>query len=156
MSIPSFVNLEDMQILISRFPCPVNQYIVLEQLEVTYRNPSLVSNICVHATSQSKQPIAITTARGQPEVRRQRRITIITIICAVRKWKWGVPSRPEPDVRVKQNVSDLLQYGCLHWSRVVDLSHHPTFILFLPVTLVSILYLVGWSIRSIPVAFGEK
>jgi long-subunit acyl-CoA synthetase (AMP-forming) len=48
-----------MQILTSRFPFPVNQYIALEQLEVTYRTSSLVSNICVHATSQAKQPIAI-------------------------------------------------------------------------------------------------
>lgn len=37
----------------------MNQYIALEQLEVTYRTSSLVSNICVHATSQAKQPIAI-------------------------------------------------------------------------------------------------
>jgi len=36
---------------------------------------------------------------------------------------------PESDVRVKQNVSDPLQYGCLHWLREVDPSHHPTFIL---------------------------
>ncbi len=37
----------------------MNQYVALEQLEVTYRTSSLVSNICVHATSQAKQPIAV-------------------------------------------------------------------------------------------------
>lgn len=35
------------------------QYVALEQLEATYRTSSLVSNLCVHATSQAKQPIAI-------------------------------------------------------------------------------------------------
>src|SRR5258707_2906640 len=36
-----------------------DQYVALEQLEMTYRTSSLVSNICVHATSEAKRPIAI-------------------------------------------------------------------------------------------------
>ncbi|KIM26596.1 hypothetical protein M408DRAFT_25303 [Serendipita vermifera MAFF 305830] len=35
------------------------EYIALERLETTYKTSSLVANACVHATSESKQPIII-------------------------------------------------------------------------------------------------
>ena len=35
------------------------QYIALERLESTYKSCNLVSNICVHADANAKQPIAI-------------------------------------------------------------------------------------------------
>lgn len=35
------------------------QYIALESLEATYKACNLVSNICVHASAEAKQPIAI-------------------------------------------------------------------------------------------------
>lgn len=35
------------------------QYIALERLEAIYKSCNLVSNICVHATPDAKQPIAI-------------------------------------------------------------------------------------------------
>ncbi|EIN05194.1 acetyl-CoA synthetase-like protein [Punctularia strigosozonata HHB-11173 SS5] len=35
------------------------EYIALESLEATYKSCNLVSNICVHATTDAKQPIAI-------------------------------------------------------------------------------------------------
>jgi long-chain acyl-CoA synthetase len=35
------------------------QYIALERLESTYKSCHLVSNICVHANTDAKQPIAI-------------------------------------------------------------------------------------------------
>lgn len=35
------------------------EYIALERLETTYRTSSLVANACVHATSESKQPIIV-------------------------------------------------------------------------------------------------
>ena len=35
------------------------QYIALEHLEATYKSCNLVSNICVHASPEAKQPIAI-------------------------------------------------------------------------------------------------
>ncbi|KAF8547531.1 acetyl-CoA synthetase-like protein [Imleria badia] len=35
------------------------EYIALERLEATYRSCNLVSNICVHASAEAKQPIAI-------------------------------------------------------------------------------------------------
>lgn len=37
----------------------VPQYIALERLESVYKSVNLVSNICVHATTEAKQPIAI-------------------------------------------------------------------------------------------------
>ena len=36
-----------------------NQYIALERLEAVYKSCNLVANICVHATPQAKQPMAI-------------------------------------------------------------------------------------------------
>jgi len=35
------------------------EYIALERLEATYKSCNLVSNICVHASAEAKQPIAI-------------------------------------------------------------------------------------------------
>ena len=35
------------------------EYIALEHLESTYKSCNLVANICVHATTDAKQPIAI-------------------------------------------------------------------------------------------------
>ena len=37
----------------------LHQYIALERLESTYKSCNLVSNICVHADANAKQPIAI-------------------------------------------------------------------------------------------------
>lgn len=36
-----------------------HQYIAIERLESTYKSCGLISNICVHATTDAKQPMAI-------------------------------------------------------------------------------------------------